>query len=309
MGSETFHYPSLVVANFSNTYRWLGYIDRYWQLLMCTRIVFQITTKHDSYLFTSSTAPAHFPLFLPGLAHHLLRKSSIFHSFASLFIFEEIYNFCNPFWSIARVSWKKSTYVLMSLVSQIYPFFFFCIDGEYLPQHRLYTPRPTNGYVPEKVLLMKCHLKLLGLSSLKSLSISANIKLISSGEGGYQYEGYHFSTVIPWFIQLLQTFGSADTPNNLERIVLDISFCIDNSPLTILDWEPFATILRSEFVPSLHTVELWALYNEAMTLDFPTFKSTLYSDIHLSLLSIIGPLPPDQHCSLPYSTIRVLWSP
>lgn len=169
-------------------------------------------------------------------------------------------------------------------VSQIHPDFsshylilrFFSVQSGYSAAYQVVRP-PKNTQV----------LNLLGLRSLRSLSIAGDIHVTDTYERGIREQDltrYVLRTWIPWFIQLLETF---DTPNNLERIVLKITFKIEkNRPLIKPDWQPLAASLTSGLFSSLRRVEIhlkcfdWT----GNGLDFPALMSMLYSDIHLSPL-------------------------
>lgn len=141
-------------------------------------------------------------------------------------------------------------------------------------------------------------LNLSGFPSLKSLSMSGGIQAtdaywnsLSTNSQG-QSEHHVLDTCVPWFIQLLQTICSPDTPSNLEQIVFEITFHVDRNTFAKFDWQPLAEILTSESFASLRRVDL----HVQCIREFATLISMLHSDVHLSslvqsdLLSISGPL-------------------
>lgn len=111
--------------------------------------------------------------------------------------------------------------------------------------------------------------------------------------GGQELTRHTLSTFIPWFVQLLQTF---DAPNNLEYIVLNITFYLNASrPFMKPDWQHLARTLTSESFSSLRRVEMHVRCSVYMPLDFPTLMPFLQDDVHLSSLVQSGLLSIIEH--------------
>lgn len=162
---------------------------------------------------------------------------------------------------------------------------------------------------PHQVLDLSC------IRHLQSLTIEATVKSMTtfwtSSDGEEEMEAYNLQTPIPWIEQHLQTLfsDSAQRPQYLQRIVLELSFFVDKHALTRLDWEPLSSALRASQMWSLRSVQIRVVCCESTSLTLRALDCALRGDRHLSELVESGLLLIDtSQCSRDLAPVNAWWS-